>query len=254
MTKQLKNIDRNSSLPAYLQLANILTELVSAGEYLPGSRLPSESKLCKRYGVSPMTVHRSIKALLDVGIVNTIKGSGTYVKAPGLKGVTFDLEEFHSIFRDKKHIKVNVLDAIIVKADKTTANRLAINEGDRTVLLKRVLVRDGDPIIYHKEKLIYDPYLPIMEAELEVTSLHGLFVGGGETRLKRGDLTIEAIALNEEEANKLNTVLHQPAFCLEHIFYDFDDRPLSWGRFICRGDRFKFKTSVGVPARVSPSA
>jgi GntR family transcriptional regulator len=249
MDKQQQNIDREKGIPAYLQLVNILTHHISNGDYHPGSRLPSESKLCKRYRVSPMTVRRSIKTLIDLGYVSTIQGSGTYVKSPDLNGVSFSLDEFYKIFNDKERIKVNVLKAMIIKADKAAADKLSIKTGDRTIFLKRLLVRDGDPIIFHMEQLIYDPYLPIVEAELEVTSLHGLFVGNGETILKRGDLFAEAVVLNSEEAELLNTILHQPAFRLEHIFYDFDDKPLSWGRFICRGDRFRFTASVGVPSQ-----
>ena len=250
MDEQKNSINRSVREPAYLQLVNILTDQISHGDYLPGSRLPSESELCRRYQLSPMTVRRSIKTLLDLGFVTTIQGSGTYVKVPDLKGVTFGLQEFHNFFNDKERTKVEVLEAIIIKADKAAAKRLEIGEGDRTILIRRVLIRDGDPIIYHREQLIYDPFQPIVEAELEVTSLHGLLVGNGETRLRRGDLVIEATVLNREEADALNTVLYRPAFCLEHIFYDFENRPLSWGRFICRGDRLRFKTSVGAPQRV----
>ena len=79
-----------------------------------------------------------------------------------------------------------------------------------------------------------------------VTSLYGLFVGIGETTLKRGDIAIEAAVLTKEEADVLNTLQMQPAFRIEHIFYDFEDRPISWGRFICRGDRLRFTTTVGI--------
>lgn len=244
-----KLIDRKAHEPAYIQLVNILKDQIARGIYLPGNRLPSESELCQRYQVSPMTVRRSINVLLDQGIVTTIQGSGTYVKAPDLAGVTFSLEEFHNIFRDKERTKVKVLESLISKADEITANRLSLNVGDKTILIKRVLIRDGDPIIYHKEQLIYDPFRPIVEAELEITSLHGLFVGTGETKLKRGNLSIEATVLTKEEADILNTIQMQPAFRIEHIFYDFEDRPISWGRFICRGDRLKFTTTVGLSNR-----
>jgi GntR family transcriptional regulator len=243
------NIDRQAFEPAYVQLINILKEQIAKGVYLPGDRLPSESELCKRYQVSPMTVRRSIKALLDQRIVSTIQGSGTYVKAPDLGGVTFSMEEFHNIFKDKEKTKVKILEVLIIKADETAADRLAINEGERTILIKRVLIREGDPILYHKEQLIYDPFRPIVEAELEVTSLHGLFVGTGETKLKSGKLAIEAAVLTKEEADILNTIQMQPAFRIEHIFFDFEDKPFSWGRFICRGDRLRFTTTVGISNR-----
>jgi GntR family transcriptional regulator len=243
------NIDRQASEPAYIQLVNILRDQIAKGVYLPGDRLPSESELCSQYQVSPMTVRRSINTLLDQGIVSTIQGSGTYVKAPDLGGVTFSMEEFHNIFRDKERTKVKILEVLIIKADETAATRLAIRVEERTILIRRVLIRDGDPMLYHKEQLIYDPVRPIVEAELEVTSLHGLFVGTGETKLKRGELTIDAAVLTKEEADVLNTIPMQPAFRIEHIFFDFEDRPISWGRFICRGDRLKFATTIGIDNR-----
>jgi GntR family transcriptional regulator len=127
-----------------------------------------------------------------------------------------------------------------------TADKLLVKPGDRTILIRRLLVRDGDPVVYHKEQLIYDPTRPVVEAELEVTSLHGLFVGAGESTLKWGELTIEVSALSKEEADALNTIQTQPAFRLEHIFYDLQDRPVSWGQFLCRGDRLKFTAKVGI--------
>jgi len=240
------DIDRGATEPAYSQLFRILKKKIENGDYLPGDRLPSESALCKRYLISPMTVRRSIKALLDQRLVTTIQGSGTFVKGPSLGGVTFSMEEFLNLFRENERIKVRILEVLINKADQVTAERLAIRPGERTILIKRLLIRDGDPILYHKEQLIYEPTRPIVEAELEVTSLHGLFVGGGEgTLLRWGELTIDVVALAKEEANLLNTIQSQPAFCFEHTFYDLNDKPISWGRFVCRRDHLRFKTIVG---------
>jgi DNA-binding GntR family transcriptional regulator len=242
----MMEIDRRAETPPFIQLANILKAQIDRGAYLPRDRLPSESELCKRYQVSPMTVRRCIKALLDQGIVTTIQGSGTYVKAPDLERVTFSMEEFYNLFRDKKNTRVRILETSIIRADEMIANRLSVPSGEWTVLIKRLLVQDGDPVVHHKEHLLYDPALPIVEAELEVTSLHGLFVGTGETNLKRAEMTIEAVVLTQEEADALNTFPARPAFRMEHTFYDFDDRPVSWGRFTCRGDRFRFTATVGI--------
>jgi GntR family transcriptional regulator len=244
-------IDRRAETPPFVQLANILKAQIDRGVYLTRDRLPSESELCKRYQVSPMTVRRCIKTLLDQGIVKTIQGSGTYVKALDLERVTFSMEEFYNVFREETKTRVKILEASIIRADELTANRLSIPPGDRAILIKRLLIQDGDPVVHHKAHLIYDPALPIVEAELEVTSLHGLFVGNGETNLKRAEMTIEAAVLTQEEADRLNTFPGQPAFRLEHTFYDFEDRPVSWGRFTCRGDRFRFTATVGINKRKS---
>ena len=82
---------------------------------------------------------------------------------------------------------------------------------------------------------------------MEVTSLQGLFEGAGGSVLKHGDLTIEATVLNEDEARLLEVPALTAALNLEHVFYDLDNRPISWGWFICRGDRLRFTTKVGIP-------
>lgn len=240
------DIDRTSYEPAYAQLINILKGQIAAGTYLPGSRLPSESQLCRRYKVSPMTVRRSIKVLLDQGVVTTIQGSGTFVKAPDMGEAKFSLEEFHNVFKDKVNTKVRILEVMVTRADHRIAGKLNVTPGERTILIRRLLLRKSKPFIYHREYLVYDPGRPIVETELEVTSLHGLFQGAGETSLKRGEFAIKAAVLSREEADILGSAKGQPAFHLEHVFYDFDESPFSWGRFICPGDRLLFRTSVGM--------
>lgn len=242
------HIIRRGEAPAYIQLVNILKDQIAEGIYLPGDRLPPESELCKTYQVSSMTVRRSINVLIDQRIVSTIQGSGTYVKGPEFGDVTFSMEEFSNIFKDKERTKVNIFEVQIITADNRAAQKLELAAGAKTILIKRVLVRDGDPIIYHKEQLIYDPSRPIVEAELEVTSLHGLFIQNRETKLKTGKLSIEAAVLSREEADVLGTTQMNPAFRIEHVFYDLEDKPISWGKFICRGDCIRFTTTIGINA------
>jgi len=239
-------IDRRSYEPAYAQLVNILRQQIAAGTLRPGDQLPSESQLCKLYHVSPMTVRRAINILVDQGIISTAQGSGTFVKAVDLSAATFDLQELQTLFSDKE-ASVKLLEAHVALADERVARKLAISVGKRVIYLRRLLCRQSEPTFYHREYLIYDPTRPLVEAEMEVTSLQGLFDGTGSSVLKHGDLTIEVTVLNEEEAHVLHVPALTAAFNLEHVFYDLDNQPISWGWFICRGDRLRFTTKVGIP-------
>ncbi len=239
-------INRDSYEPAYSQLANILRRQISDGAYRPGDQLPSEAQLCRRYGISPMTVRRSINLLSDQGVVNTAQGRGTFVKPLELGTANFDLGELQDLFINGTSTVVNLLDVRIVTADERTARKLALNEGDPTIYIRRLFNREEKPIFYHRAYLIFDPTRPIVEAEMDVTSLRGLFTSAENTMLKRGQLTIEATMMNEEEAKILQTPLPAAAFYLEHLFYDFENRPISWGWFIFRSDRLRFHTQVGI--------
>jgi DNA-binding GntR family transcriptional regulator len=240
-------IDRESYEPAYAQLVRILTGQIAAGVFRPGDRLPSEAQLCERYGVSPMTVRRVVNILADQGLVTTERGRGTFVRPLELGTATFDLDRLQQLFRDEDQSTVKLLETRITSATERVARKLIIEVGDRTVFIRRLIFRNKEPMLLHREHVIYDPSRPIVEAEMEVTALRGLFSGGGGSDLKRGDLTIEATLLTEEEAALLYSETGAPAFRLEHIFYDFDDQPVSWGWFICSGDRLRFTATIGIP-------
>jgi len=239
-------IDRDSYEPAYMQLARILRRLIADGAYRPGDQLPSESQLCRRYGISPMTVRRSINLLYDQGVVNTAQGRGTFVKSLELVTANFDLGELRDLFLDSEEPNVQLLDTRIISADERTARKLELNEGDPTIYIRRLFTSENKPIFYHRAYLIFDPSRPILEAEMDVTSLQGLFTSADNTLIKRGQLTIEATLMNEEEADILQTPLPAAAFYLEHLFYDFKDCPISWGWFIFRSDHLRFNTQVGI--------
>ena len=247
--EQLQKLDRNSYAPRYAQLVRILQGRIASGELRPGDRLPSEAQLCKQHRVSPMTVRRAINILSQLGIVVTSQGRGTFVNSIQFWAATFCLDGLQHVLEDEKGTTVKILEASIRLADERVAGELAIRTGQRTIYIRRLIYSQAKPFIYHREYVIYDPKRPIVESEMNVTSLKGLFERVGDSTLKRSTLTIEATVLKEEEAELLESPVQAPAFRLEHIFYDFDDRPVSWGWFICPGDRLRFTTVVGIRDR-----
>jgi GntR family transcriptional regulator len=60
------------------------------------------------------------------------------------------------------------------------------------------------------------------------------------------DLTIEAMLMDEEESGILEVNAPAAGLSIDHIFYDYDGKPVSWGWFICRSDEINFKTRVGI--------
>lgn len=240
------SIDRTLSEPAYIQLANILRKLISSGVYKSGDRLPSEAMLCEKYGISPMTVRRSINLLIDQNVVNTSKGQGTFVKPLELSSATFDLEDLKKLFHADEESDVKLLDVRTIPADERIARHLNLKEGEKTICLRRVINRKSEPICYHRAFLIFSPDRPIIEAEMDVTSLRGLYSSLSNTIFKRAKVTIQSTLMTEEEAEILNTSLPAAAFILEHLFFDFDDQAVSWGWFIFRSDQLSLSTNIGV--------
>jgi DNA-binding GntR family transcriptional regulator len=243
-----KVIDRSSYEPAYVQLVHIVSQQIAAGILRPGDQLPSETQFCKQYDVSPMTVRRAINILVERGLVTTTQGKGTFVKPLDMGEAIFRLQELKDHWAQGNQTTVQLLEARIVSADERVVQKLAISAGERAIYIKRLMLQEGVPTMYHREYMVYDPRRPVVEAQLQITSLEGLLQGQSGEGLRRGHLTIEAVNLKEEEAGVLRIPVGSAAFYLEHIFHDFTDHIVSWGWFVCRADRFKLTTCIGADA------
>ena len=63
------------------QVISTLHRAISSGRWPVGTRLPTESELAGEYGVSRVTLRQAVQALVHVGLLQTIQGSGTFVRA-----------------------------------------------------------------------------------------------------------------------------------------------------------------------------
>ena len=75
----------------YLQIADQVRSLIASGEFLPGSRLPAERELAKRFGVSRPSMREALIALEVEGYVDVRPGSGMMVTTA--KGGTPDCSD-----------------------------------------------------------------------------------------------------------------------------------------------------------------
>jgi GntR family transcriptional regulator len=213
--------------------------------YRPGEQLPSGAQLAAEFGVSLMTLRQALSILADQGLVYAEQGKGTFVRSLELREASFKLEQFTDRWSDSQ-MEVQLLAASTLRATARVAATLGIDAGERTVFLRRLVLKDGRPVMYHTEHVVFDPRRPLVETQLQITSLQGLLSHEGGEGVRRGELTVRAVNLEAEAAALLEEEAGAAAFCLEHVFEDFSGRPVSWGWFLCRADEFFLKTRLGV--------
>ncbi|MFF6993420.1 GntR family transcriptional regulator [Streptomyces sp. NPDC008313] len=66
--------------PAYLRVAGDLRKKIADGSLPPHTRLPSQARIRKEYGVSDTVALEARKVLMAEGLVEGRSGSGTYVR------------------------------------------------------------------------------------------------------------------------------------------------------------------------------
>ena len=193
-----------------------------------------------------MTVRRAINLLVDQGVVTTAQGKGTFVKPLDMNASSFNLACLHELIGEPGHHDVKLIQVDLESADDLIASKLSVERGKRVIFISRIIERDRRPVLLHKEYLLYDPTIPSVESEMEVTRLMGLLEGRGKTTLKKGEFTIKAVVLKEEDARLLDIPVGEAAIRLEHTFYDFSDRKISWGWFLAGTEQMEFTARAGI--------
>jgi DNA-binding GntR family transcriptional regulator len=67
----------------YVAIADVLEDRIKDGTYPPDTALPAEPRLVAEFGAARETVRQAIRLLVSRGLVEVVRGKGTYVKPPG---------------------------------------------------------------------------------------------------------------------------------------------------------------------------
>ncbi|MGR5093897.1 GntR family transcriptional regulator [Vibrio maritimus] len=134
-------------LPMYRKIADEIRSKISTGEYRVGHALPTEAQLREEFSVSRVTVRQALKLLIENEELESVQGSGTYVKE---NKVNYDIYRQTSFAEKWAHLEgvthSDVLAFEIQSASLTMAEHLEINQGERIFYVKRVRYLDETPI------------------------------------------------------------------------------------------------------------
>jgi len=70
---------RDSDVPPFRQVADVLRMRIESGDLGPRRRLPSIAELVEEHGVARSTAARAQQVLVDEGLDEVVPGWGTYV-------------------------------------------------------------------------------------------------------------------------------------------------------------------------------
>ena len=63
------------NLPKYIQISELLIRDIGSGRLIDGERLPPERVLAKTLNVTVTTLRKSLKVLVEKGMLNQVHGS-----------------------------------------------------------------------------------------------------------------------------------------------------------------------------------
>jgi GntR family transcriptional regulator len=132
--------------PAYQALRQQLRAELAAGEYRDGARLPTESELVARHGVSRQTVRRAFQDLVAEGAVYRVPGRGTYARDLAGHRYLRQLGSIEDLMSLSDDTTMEVLAGLRRRVDVEVASRLRLDDDVvYTVAFRRL--HDGVPFV-----------------------------------------------------------------------------------------------------------
>lgn len=235
-------IDRNSLLPLYHQLQQILLGKIEAGHIAPGDMLPSEKELEEQYNVSRITVRRALSELAAAGYVDRQPGRGTFVlqrKVEHRSGQPGGFRE--DLAMQGFQVKSEIIEHELRPAPQSVACRIGADEDRPLLYFKRLVYADGDPIGITSGYHNLGAGIRFTREELASDSIFRLVERKYGIALRGVDRTIEATLPSEEEMELLHVTSEVPVLLMELLVYGAGGQVVSVMRNVYRGDRYKYQ-------------
>ncbi|OAN33112.1 GntR family transcriptional regulator [Microbacterium sp. H83] len=235
-------IDRHSAAPMYDQLRQLIIDGISRDGLQPGDPLPGEHRLCERYGISRTVVRQALAQLEHEGLVERVKGKGTFVSRPRtseslvhtLVGLYDDVE------RRGGHVHSDVLRHEPALADEEVAAALAIEPGSPVVVLERLRHVDGEPWSLSTTWMPESVGVVTLGVDLSEASLYRL-LGEHGVVATNGVRSAEATVATHDQAQHLGVSAGSALLRLRSVSRGADGIPIEYFVAHHRGDRSRFE-------------
>jgi GntR family transcriptional regulator len=240
-------IDKTSSTPSYLQIANLLKAEILGGRLGPGSRFPSDAELVSRFNLSRITVRKGVQILKSEGLVVRKQGLGTFVRHPISQDLT-NVQTITEVLLGKgitPHVKLlsfgavsppdHVREALLLPddAELLQIERLFFNKDESITRLRVFLplaLRDHADILQSEGQPTETTYT-IWEKKLGM-------------RIRGATYTLRAAKADRQDATCLGVEPGGPILVLDRVTYGDDGRPLDFAMFHYHWDRFEFVVTL----------
>jgi len=235
-------IDRASAAPMYDQLRQLILDGIARDGLQPGDALPGEHRLCEQYGISRTVVRQALAQLEHEGVVERIKGKGTFVAPPRTSEslVHTLVGLFEEVERRGGHVRSDVLRHEVVDADAEVAAALEVEEGASVVVLTRLRHVDGQAWSLSTTWMPLDVGEPTFGTDLQNSSLYALLAANGVIAT-HGIRSAEATVATHEQAAQLGVSAGAALLRLRSVSRDESGRPIEFFIAYHRGDRSRFE-------------
>jgi GntR family transcriptional regulator len=245
MAAPTTGMDRSSPVPLHYQLKLILADLVRSGALMPGDPLPGELKLCEQYGVSRTVVRQTLVQLEFEGVVERVRGRGTFVATPRTaQGLVQSLSgQFEDLAARGIPLRSRVRRLELVLPPAHVAAALEVPDGQQVALLERLRFVQDEPWALAMTYLPAETMTWLPDADLVDGSLYAA-MELHDIRPAHGHRTVQAREAGKALATDLNVRRGTAILLLTSVGLDQSERPVEYFEAFHRGDRAIFEVDL----------
>lgn len=240
------DVSEEDETPLYSQLILIIKRCIFSGELKPGDRMPSESELCSRYGISRSTARQAFGALEKEGFVYRRRGLGSFVANPKLRKNVSSLYSFSAQARmEGMEPSSRIIHYEVIEADPRLMEIFRIaDSGFMVNYIYRIREADGVPLILEKTYIPYKICSVLNSYRLEHESLYNILNKECGIMPHHGVESYEVVQVSKQESELLDCHAGTLAFAVERIGYLENNEVYEFTQSIVRGDRCKFEVPL----------
>jgi GntR family transcriptional regulator len=232
-------IDRNSKLPLYHQLYEILRGAIIRGQWQPEDMIPPESELIERYQVSRTTVRQVLDLLANEGLIYRQQGRGTFVARPTVEQGLIRIVNFTEDMRMRGcEPSSKVLFSGVVPAPAEISEKLQVVAGEELARLERLRLADGEPMGVEESYLVHRHCPGILKHDYVRNSLREALERDYGIHWAHAKQTIRAILAPGDLADLLAIRPKSALLFIERVSYSQGGIPIEFLRIYYRADRY----------------
>jgi len=149
-------LKRESAIPLYFQLQELLKGQIEAGTWRVGELIPSEPDLCETYDVSRTVVRQALSVLEQDGQLLRVRGRGTFVAVPKIEQRVGGVSRLMSSAIPGHQL--SVLDLREELPPDRIRKQLSLRQGTRILRAMTLLRVDQAPVA------LFDSFFPMTAA------------------------------------------------------------------------------------------
>ncbi len=232
--------------PLYVQIADKIRGDIRSGKYPPGSLIPSESAISKKYGVGRITTRHALNLLSDEKLIVKKQGLGTFVSSMPIHQELSDLKTITEVLLSKGvKPKIKVISHDIVSPAEFVRFGLNLIE-EKVYQIKRLYLVESNPFclvtIYLPTKYEHVAK-PLRKSVPATETTYTLFERAGILPAEARHV-IKAVEADKDAAECLNVEVGRPLLCMERITYTSSGAPFEFLVFQYRADSSGFIIKV----------